>query len=243
MLTVFFCFSLSLFGNSKPKNQFAGILNGNWSIDILSPTSDSSEQKSLYLRIFTENEKQSVAKIYESNETEEEINSFTLQFLEDEFSMVLSNEETETGIKSQSQSLRQHLTATGKFQNYVYNLIIQSPTIIIINLYDSETSKSTVINLIKDIDRTPLPWYKANAQMIIMIVVFISTQIFSFYNQRKMMKAQQDAAVKNAERQKAAEQKAKKKVEEVTEEEEKKENEKEEEEKENDEETKKEKTD
>ncbi|KAH0787451.1 TKL family protein kinase [Histomonas meleagridis] len=207
----------------RPKNQFAAVLNGNWSIEIID---SAKQQKDYYLRISPIGNKQSVANIYESNETEEEIQSFTLQFLEDEHSMILSNEEAETGIKSQAQSLRQHVTATGKFQNYVYNIIIQSATIIIINLFDTETNQNIVVNLIKDIDRTPLPWYKANAQMIIMIVVFIAVQIFSFYNQSKMMKRQAEAA-KKAKEQKDAKQNEKPKVEEVKEEEEETENEKE----------------
>lgn len=224
MLGPIFCLCFSLFGGNNQRNVFEQVARGNWTVDVMNTKTE--EKLNYYLRISDNH-----AGLYENNESQEELQSFNFAY-DGQFTVNVESPEGNIAVVSKN-LLRQHITGVTKYQQYTVNFVVQSPTVIHMDVFDTEKNEFYVVTLL--CDRPPLTFMQKYGRMIFMGIIFFGTQIFSFKNQKKMMEAQRAAAQKQAQEKKKKEEEAKKEntpkveeVEEVKENEEKKSEEEEE---------------
>jgi hypothetical protein len=91
-------------------------------------------------------------------------------------------------------------TVTGQWETFVYTFTISSGTKARLSLIDSSSGAFVTVNFVKDIDRRPLPWYRAYGLQILMFGGFIISQIVSYRYQSKMAaeRAPEEAAKRRA---------------------------------------------
>jgi hypothetical protein len=85
-----------------------------------------------------------------------------------------------------SNNIRGHYSATGKWENYFFTAVLARSSIVTVTLIDPETKEHLTFYLAKDVDRSPAPWYKQWGQYLILGVLFIASQGFTIWSQRRL---------------------------------------------------------
>jgi hypothetical protein len=164
--------------------DLARLLVGNWTADVVPISSSPSNftAGSLCLRLTETPEKTYLASFYENNESTDVLSSYSLTLEKVNFSIA---ELSLSG--SFSSSIGDFQGINGQWENYLYTFTISSSTKARLTLIDPPSGVFVTVNFLKDIDRTPAPWYKAYGMQILMFGGLIITQVISFWGQRKMM--------------------------------------------------------
>ena len=207
---------------AMPNDDTKKIINGNWTA-VIAPVEGGAKLagQSYHVRINKLNDFNFTVGVFANNESTEAVFEFVTFF--EKTGLMWFGETNETAdMVGLFANLRTHPTATGKFGDYIYNFILTGLTKAQLDLIDTATDEFLTINFLQDVDRTPPPLWKKYGSYALMAVLFIGSQGFSIWQQRKMMSRQQAPAQAPAQKQ------PEKKVEEVEKEEEKKDGEEEE---------------
>lgn len=190
------CFSLFLaLSAAMPNDDTKKIITGNWTATFAPVEGgESLVGQSYHVRIQKLNDYNFTIGVYEDNESTTTISEFVTFF--EKTGVMWFGETNETAnMVGLFANLRTHPTATGRFGDYVYNFIISGLTKAQLDLIDTDHDTFLTINFLKDIDRTPAPLWKKYGQYIVLGAVFIASQGFSMWSQRKMMQAGQQCPV------------------------------------------------
>ena len=179
---------------AMPNDDTKKIINGNWTA-VIAPVEGGEKLagQSYHVRINKLNDFNFTVGVFANNESTEAVFEFVTFFEKTGLMWFGENNET-ADMVGLFANLRTHPTATGRFGDYVYNFILTGLTKAQLDLIDTTTDEFLTINFLKDVDRTPPPLWRKYGSYAVLAVVFIASQGFSIWQQRKMMARQQTPA-------------------------------------------------
>lgn len=188
--------------SAAPSDDFKKLVLGNWSASVATVEGTSPFSNLVYhIRVNKVNDDEMTVGIYQDNESTEAISEYSIFYDKTDIFFGKDRESAQTiGLFA---NLRANPTATGVYEEFAYNFIIMGLTKLQLQLINRELNTFVTLNILKDIDRSPLPWYKKYGQKIVLGVVFFASQGFSAWNQNKMMAKSRELAAKKAEAEKA----------------------------------------
>jgi hypothetical protein len=165
---------------------------GNWTTNISAlGETPSLAYESLHIRIAKSPNNSVTASVFAANESSELITSFALRIPKTgpaEFGPAI---DTLQQIPLAS-GPGTHRTASGRWQNFLYNFVYASETRVHLTLLDQSNSELLLFNILKDVDRTEKSWLRRYGLAIVGGVATIGAQIFVIWMQKKMMDAKNE---------------------------------------------------
>jgi hypothetical protein len=188
--------ALSLFaslGLAAQEFDAGRIVIGNWTgqVAAVSQSAPDFSLPSFYARINVTTDKIYSVNIYETNESDNILQTINLSIDKHNFTVLDSEGSSNPEeIKSLLPRIGDHRSVSGQWSNYLYNFVLSSATKAHLSLIDSTRNVFLVINLVKDIDRTPQPWYRELLPQGLMMVLLLLVQGYSFWSEKRAMKNQ-----------------------------------------------------